>query len=185
MAISSNTNKREIGERDGSTSSRDSTNHHDTLTVVLFINFLNTVSAMQITVAVQNVRFISVDTEKEINGETKVIKKTKAILPIKGEGYKYVTKEGKEVDSKELSFFADNMWRMMYEKGAGAYLDHIENSAKDKGISLDTAYGALLTHFTYTVNIEQGKVDLLEMVPDETVEKGIAKYSKVVDDILG
>lgn len=141
---------------------------------------------MQITVAVQNVRFIPVDVEKEINGETKVIKKTKAILPIKGEGYKYVTKEGKEIVSKELSFFADNMWRMMYEMGAGAYLDHIESGAKEKGISLDIAYGALLAHFTYSVNIEQGKVDLLQMIPDEKVEKGIAKYSKVVDeDILG
>ena len=185
MAISSNTNKRELGERDGSTSSRDSTNHHDTLTIVLFINLLITVSAMQITVAVQNVRFIPVDVEKEINGETKVIKKTKAILPIKGEGYKYVTKEGKELVSKELSFFADNMWRMMYEMGAGAYLDHIENKAKEEGISLDTVYGGLLAHFTYSINVEQGKVDLLEMIPDEKVEKGIAKYSKVVDDILG
>lgn len=77
------------------------------------------------------------------------------------------------------------MWRMMYEMGAGAYLDHIESKAKEEGISLDTVYGGLLAHFTYSVNIEQGKVDLLEMIPDETVEKGIAKYSKVVDDILG
>lgn len=139
---------------------------------------------MQNTVAPKSVRFIPVEVNKAINGEITIIKKIKAVIKINGEKIKYVTADGRELETDEVSFFADNMWRMMYEMGAGAYLSHLETKAKEEGFNLDTVYGNLLTHFQYSIDVQEGKIDLLEMIPDEKVKNGIAKYSKKLDDML-
>lgn len=139
---------------------------------------------MQNTVAAKNVRFIPVEVNKVIKGEIVIVKKIKAVIKINGEKIKYVTTDGREKETDEVSFFADNMWRMMYEMGAGAYLSHLESKASEEGFNLDTVYGNLLTHFEYSIDVQEGKIDLLEMIPDDKVKNGIAKYSKKLDDML-
>lgn len=154
------------------------------LTKFLTINLLNTVSAMQNTVAAKSVRFIRVKREVANADGTEIVTDIKAVVTIDGNAIDYVTTSGEEKKLTELSFFANNLFRIIREKGGNAYLDVLQNKATESGISLDTIYSKLLCQFKYLINIEDGKIDLEDIELGEKVEKAIAKYNKTVDDIL-
>ena len=154
------------------------------LTMFLTINLLNTVSAMQNTVAAKSVRFIHVKREVANADGTEIVTDIKAVVTIDGDALDYVTTSGEEKKLTELSFFANNLFRMIREKGGNAYLDVLQNRATESGISLDTIYSKLLCQFIYHINIEDGKIELEDIELGEKVEKAIAKYNKTVDDML-
>lgn len=154
------------------------------LTKFLTINLLNTVSAMQNTVAAKSVRFIHVKREVANADGTEIVTDIKAVVTIDGDALDYVTTSGEEKKLTELSFFANNIFRIIREKGGNAYLDVLQNRATESGITLDTIYSKLLCQFKYLINIEDGKIELEDIELGEKVEKAIAKYNKKLDDML-